>query len=186
MIAEQVWLASRGFRVIRFRNQALDEEIDRIVEEIRGALEFEGQPPPRPSPPRGGSRTGVSSAASGSMHGATVGGTHRRTGRLLGAAAAPDPSRLKKLGRKLPSSYTAATRANVNQQLFRIWRYFAEDPDRDLFVANVDKINWGEQSPSNCQTWRAIAPDRELVLRPDGDAHETGFLHRSSCFRRGL
>ena len=29
---------------------------------------------------------------------------------------------------------------------FNEW-YFAESADRDLFVANVDKINWGEQFP---------------------------------------
>jgi len=32
------WLASRGFRVIRFRNQALDEDIRLVVEEIQRAL----------------------------------------------------------------------------------------------------------------------------------------------------
>jgi len=51
------WLASRGFRVIRFRNQALDEDIWGAVDEIKRALgdcESRGeQPPPRPSPRRG-------------------------------------------------------------------------------------------------------------------------------------
>ena len=32
------WLASRGFRVIRFRNQALDEDIWGVVEEIKRVL----------------------------------------------------------------------------------------------------------------------------------------------------
>jgi very-short-patch-repair endonuclease len=32
------WLNSRGFRVIRFRNQALDEDIWGVVEEIERAL----------------------------------------------------------------------------------------------------------------------------------------------------
>jgi very-short-patch-repair endonuclease len=32
------WLASRGFRVIRFRNQALDDDIGLVVEEIKRTL----------------------------------------------------------------------------------------------------------------------------------------------------
>jgi very-short-patch-repair endonuclease len=32
------WLTSRGFRVIRFRNQALDEDIGEVVDEIKRAL----------------------------------------------------------------------------------------------------------------------------------------------------
>jgi very-short-patch-repair endonuclease len=32
------WLASQGFRVIRFRNQALDEDIGQVVDEIKRAL----------------------------------------------------------------------------------------------------------------------------------------------------
>jgi very-short-patch-repair endonuclease len=32
------WLASRGFHVVRFRNQALDEDIGRVVQEIKRAL----------------------------------------------------------------------------------------------------------------------------------------------------
>ncbi|MGD9723124.1 MAG: DUF559 domain-containing protein [Pirellulales bacterium] len=31
-------MASRGFRVVRFRNQTLDEDIARVIEEIRRAL----------------------------------------------------------------------------------------------------------------------------------------------------
>ena len=48
------WLTSRGFRVVRFRNQALDDGIWMVVEEIKRALE---EPPPQPSPQGGGSRT---------------------------------------------------------------------------------------------------------------------------------
>jgi very-short-patch-repair endonuclease len=44
--ARTEWLPSRGFRVIRFRNQALDENIEGVVEEIRLALKT----PPQPSP----------------------------------------------------------------------------------------------------------------------------------------
>jgi very-short-patch-repair endonuclease len=48
------WLASRGFRVIRFRNQALDEDIWIVVEEIKRALKGcesgSGHTPPQPSP----------------------------------------------------------------------------------------------------------------------------------------
>jgi len=32
------WLNSEGYRVIRFRNQSLDEDIRQVVEEIRRAL----------------------------------------------------------------------------------------------------------------------------------------------------
>ncbi len=55
------WRASRGFHVIRFRNHALDEDIGRVVEEIKRALKtcVEERPPPQPSPPRGGSQTGA-------------------------------------------------------------------------------------------------------------------------------
>ena len=48
------WLASRGFRVIRFRNQALDEDIWVVVEEIKRAL---GESP-LPNPPRKGEGAG--------------------------------------------------------------------------------------------------------------------------------
>jgi very-short-patch-repair endonuclease len=40
------WLTTRGFQVIRFRNQALDDDIQGVVEEIRHALST----PPHPSP----------------------------------------------------------------------------------------------------------------------------------------
>jgi very-short-patch-repair endonuclease len=54
------WLASQGFRVIRFRNQVLDEDIWMVVEEIGRALQEcdlpESSTPPQPSPSRGGSR----------------------------------------------------------------------------------------------------------------------------------
>jgi very-short-patch-repair endonuclease len=45
------WLASRGFRVMRFRNQVLDDETDRVVEEIRCALKLEGRSHPSPALP---------------------------------------------------------------------------------------------------------------------------------------
>ena len=58
------WLAARGFRVLRFRNQSLDENIWQVVDQIQRALNEAGhvkrQPPPQPSPaqraPGGGSR----------------------------------------------------------------------------------------------------------------------------------
>lgn len=43
------WLESRGFRVVRFRNQELDEEAWGVVERIRGMLKT----PPQPSPGTG-------------------------------------------------------------------------------------------------------------------------------------
>ena len=55
------WLASRGFRVLRFRNQALDEDVEQVVEEIQRALSEADpaiSPPPQPSPQGGGSRNG--------------------------------------------------------------------------------------------------------------------------------
>ena len=55
------WLAARGFHIIRFRNQELDENIRAVVDAIGRAIdELEvraGITPPQPSPPRGGSRT---------------------------------------------------------------------------------------------------------------------------------
>ncbi len=56
------WLVSRGFRVIRFRNQALDDDIWLVVEEIKRALsECSERRAPLPNPPRrgGGSRKNV-------------------------------------------------------------------------------------------------------------------------------
>jgi very-short-patch-repair endonuclease len=32
------WLAERGYRVIRFRNHEVDEDVERVVETIRQAL----------------------------------------------------------------------------------------------------------------------------------------------------
>ena len=43
------WIESRGFRVIRFRNLELDEDVRGVVERIKKALED-----PLPSPPRKG------------------------------------------------------------------------------------------------------------------------------------
>jgi very-short-patch-repair endonuclease len=55
------WLATRGFQVIRFRNQELDENIRAVVDKIERTLidlkTHTPNPPPQPSPPRGGSRT---------------------------------------------------------------------------------------------------------------------------------
>jgi very-short-patch-repair endonuclease len=45
-----VWLAARGFRVIRFRNQLLDEDMWGVVDEIKRALE---QPPSPALPAKG-------------------------------------------------------------------------------------------------------------------------------------
>jgi very-short-patch-repair endonuclease len=47
------------FRVIRFRNQALDENIRAVVDEIKRTLADRGECSPLPNPPRrgGGSRT---------------------------------------------------------------------------------------------------------------------------------
>lgn len=46
------WLRQQGFRVMRFRNQTLDEHLAGVVNEIRGALGGDS-PPPQPSPRRG-------------------------------------------------------------------------------------------------------------------------------------
>jgi very-short-patch-repair endonuclease len=43
------WLASRGFHVIRFRNQELDDDIWAVVKKIKMMLET----PPQPSPATG-------------------------------------------------------------------------------------------------------------------------------------
>ncbi len=49
------WLASRGFRVIRFRNHELDEDIRLVVDEIRRAVrECENKQPPSPALPAEG------------------------------------------------------------------------------------------------------------------------------------
>ncbi len=50
------WLASRGFRVIRFRNQVLDENIWLVVDQIKQALK-ECELKPLPNPPREGEGT---------------------------------------------------------------------------------------------------------------------------------
>ena len=51
------WLASRGFKVVRFRNQELDENIRLVVERIKSELDALSpavqSPPPQPSPRRG-------------------------------------------------------------------------------------------------------------------------------------
>jgi very-short-patch-repair endonuclease len=51
------WLASRGFRVVRFRNQELDESIRAVVDAIGRAideLEARAQNPPSPALPAEG------------------------------------------------------------------------------------------------------------------------------------
>jgi very-short-patch-repair endonuclease len=51
------WLASRGFRVIRFRNHELDEDIRGVVDEIRRVVsqcELREKQPPSPALPAGG------------------------------------------------------------------------------------------------------------------------------------
>lgn len=47
------WIDSQGFRVLRFRNQELDEDIQRVVEMIARAL----QESPLPNPPHQGEGT---------------------------------------------------------------------------------------------------------------------------------
>jgi very-short-patch-repair endonuclease len=57
------WLSARGYRVIRFKNQQVDDEVLSVIETIRSALNEAGSakcaavPPPQPSPPGGGGRT---------------------------------------------------------------------------------------------------------------------------------
>ena len=50
------WLRSRGFQVIRFRNQELDEDVQAVVQEIRGMIErvVARQKPPSPALPAEG------------------------------------------------------------------------------------------------------------------------------------
>jgi very-short-patch-repair endonuclease len=45
------WLAERGYRVIRFRNHEVDEDVQRVVEMIRQALEVTAPTPPHPPSP---------------------------------------------------------------------------------------------------------------------------------------
>jgi very-short-patch-repair endonuclease len=58
------WLAARGFHLIRFRNQELDENIHAVVDAIERVLaelatRAGNSPLPQPSPPRGGNPTTV-------------------------------------------------------------------------------------------------------------------------------
>ena len=49
------WLADRGFRIIRFRNQDLDDDIWTVVNEITSAIEeLEAANPPSPTLPAEG------------------------------------------------------------------------------------------------------------------------------------
>jgi hypothetical protein len=55
------WLAERGYRVIRFRNHEVDEDVQRVVETIRQALEVTAPTPPQSpllSPPLQGEGAG--------------------------------------------------------------------------------------------------------------------------------
>lgn len=55
------WLAERGYRVIRFRNHEIDEDVRRVVETIRQAMEMPTPTPPPaplPSPPLQGEGAG--------------------------------------------------------------------------------------------------------------------------------
>ena len=45
------WLTDRGYRVIRFRNHEVDEDVHRVVETIRQALEVATSTPPQPPSP---------------------------------------------------------------------------------------------------------------------------------------
>jgi very-short-patch-repair endonuclease len=49
-----IWLSSRGFRVLRFRNQELDENIHGVVDAIAGALAELEKSPPSPTLPAEG------------------------------------------------------------------------------------------------------------------------------------
>jgi very-short-patch-repair endonuclease len=50
-----VWLQSQGYRVLRFWNNDVLEQLEGILETIRDALLI---PPPQPSPQGGGSNEG--------------------------------------------------------------------------------------------------------------------------------
>jgi very-short-patch-repair endonuclease len=55
------WLAERGYRVIRFRNHEIDEEVRRVVEAIRQEIEMANSTPPQsplPNPPLQGEGAG--------------------------------------------------------------------------------------------------------------------------------
>jgi very-short-patch-repair endonuclease len=59
-VRRTAWLSSRRYRVIRFRNHQLDDDIHAVVDEISRALTMTkpGEPPtpPQPSPQGGGSQ----------------------------------------------------------------------------------------------------------------------------------
>ena len=54
-VRRTAWLASRGFRVIRFRNQELDEDIWAVIEAIKRRLTImnRGEPPSPTLPAEG-------------------------------------------------------------------------------------------------------------------------------------
>jgi very-short-patch-repair endonuclease len=48
------WLAGRGFRVLRFGNEAVLTNIDGVIAAIAAAIAVAAAPPPTPPPLRGG------------------------------------------------------------------------------------------------------------------------------------
>ena len=55
------WLVQRGYRVIRFRNHEIDEDVHRVVDSIRQSLEVTPPTPPQsplPNPPHQGAGAG--------------------------------------------------------------------------------------------------------------------------------
>jgi very-short-patch-repair endonuclease len=53
--ARDAWLASEGYRVLRFWNHDVLADTDAVLEVIWQALQQRPEPPPRPSPQGGGS-----------------------------------------------------------------------------------------------------------------------------------
>jgi len=89
------WLASRGFRVIRFRNQALDEDIRLVVEEIQRALR-EGalgqkQPPSPALPAEGREQEKAKNEASAPTEGGRTTVKMRASGGPLELGRLPPP-----------------------------------------------------------------------------------------------
>jgi 5-methyltetrahydrofolate--homocysteine methyltransferase len=78
------WLAARGFHIIRFRNQELDENIGAVVDAIGRAIDeletrVHGVTPPQPSPSRGGSQTKKNDAKAREPNHRTCGVDERET-----------------------------------------------------------------------------------------------------------
>jgi very-short-patch-repair endonuclease len=51
--ARTAWLEGRGFRILRFWNNDVLQNLDGVIEEIFLALRSEGSPPPHPAPIEG-------------------------------------------------------------------------------------------------------------------------------------